>query len=195
MHLELAVRMCPSVEHAILFDADAARATAARDTLQRKTGRSIEVELATNPEDAVRRADAVVAATTVTNGYIPYSWLKRGSVALNVSLDDFLPEVFFKADLLFVDDWNLVRADCQRLLGRLHREGKIVGPGQVSASPKARSVDGELGDLVLGRHPGRERAEQIILVNPFGLAIEDVAFASHVFDIAQRRKLGTYLNV
>jgi ornithine cyclodeaminase/alanine dehydrogenase-like protein (mu-crystallin family) len=194
-HLELAIRTFPTINRAILFDVDAARAGSARDSLKQGITRQIEIEVAANPEDAVRPADAVVAATTVTNGYIPYSWLKPGCVALNVSLDDFLPEVFLKADLLFVDDWNLVSTDRRRLLGRLHQEGKIAGPHQVSAPANARRVDGELGDLALGRRPGRGGVDQIILVNPFGLAIEDVAFASRIFDIAQRRELGTYISV
>src|SRR6202021_1818787 len=193
-HLELAAKAVPTLERAILFDVNPKAAIAAASALQRVTG-SIEIELAENPEDAVRLADVVIAATAVTVGYIPYAWLKPGTVAINVSLDDFLPEVFFKADMLFVDDWNLIRADSHRMLGRLYREGKVAGPNETAPPPNARRVDGELADLVLGRHQGRRSEEEIVLVNPFGLAIEDVGFGSRVFDIAQARGLGKYVDV
>ena len=79
----------------------------------------------------------------------------------------FLPEVFLNADLLIVDDGNLVRSESRRLLGKLHREGRIAGPNEDSTALVARRVDGELGDLVVGRHPGRQNPNQIALVNPF----------------------------
>ena len=195
-HLKLAASTIPTLERVILFDVNppAARA-AATNALPRRADRPIEIELARSPETAVQSADVVVAATTATVGYIRHDWLRPGAVAINVSLDDFLPEVFLKADLLFVDDWKLVQADSRRLLGRLCREGKIVGPEETIVQSNARRVDGELADLVLRRHPGRRTAEEIILVNPFGLAIEDIGFASRVFDIARSRGLGMYVNV
>jgi ornithine cyclodeaminase/alanine dehydrogenase-like protein (mu-crystallin family) len=194
-HLALAVRTFPTLQCAVLFDVDPQAAKATARTLSGQAAQTIEIELAKSPKVAVHSADVVIAATTATVSYIPHDWLRPGAVAINVSLDDFLPDVFLKADLLFVDDWTLVREDSRRLLGQLYRQGRIAGPKQITAPPNARRIDGELGDLVLGRHIGRRTPEEIILVNPFGLAIEDVAFASRVFDIARNRGLGTYLSV
>src|SRR5207247_6559065 len=120
-------------------------------------------------------ADLVVTVTTSTTGYVRHSWLEPGALVVNVSLDDLLPEVLLRADKLFVDDWSLVAADEHRLLGRLIREGTI------------RAVDGELGELLGGSRPGRSRAEEIVVVNPFGLAIEDPAIANEVSRHAVRR--------
>jgi ornithine cyclodeaminase/alanine dehydrogenase-like protein (mu-crystallin family) len=192
-HLKIAARTLPTLERVLLFDANPLAATAAANGLLRET--AIQVELVKSAQAAVRSADVVVAATTATTGYIQHSWLRPGAVAINVSLDDFLPEVFLKADLLFVDDWNLVREDSRRVLGRLYREGSISGPKQTTAPLNARRVDGELADLVLRRHPGRRTAAEVILINPFGLAIEDIAFASRIFDIALKKGLGAYVDV
>lgn len=191
-HAELALRTFPSLRRVVLYDANASAAHTLADTLKSSGHDGVECEIAASAQDAVQCADALVAATTVTAGYIRHEWIKPGAVVVNVSLDDLLPEVFLKADLLFVDDWGLVRADSRRLLGKMYREGKVAGPDDPGADG-VRRVDGEIGDFVLARHPGRTRAEEIIVVNPFGLAIEDVAFASRVFGVARQQGLGVTL--
>jgi len=91
-----------------------------------------------------------------------------------------------QADKLFVDDWNLIVADDHRLLGRMLREGAICGPNQCGG----RAVDGQLGQLLAEGKRGRSHPDEIILVNPFGLAIEDLAIAKHVFQHARALGLG-----
>jgi ornithine cyclodeaminase/alanine dehydrogenase-like protein (mu-crystallin family) len=194
-HIEVAARTFPLLERVVLFDTNPTAAAGAVEHLQERLGRSPALEMADDAESAVREADVVVPATTVNAGYIPYDWLRPGALAVNVSLDDLMADALLRSDLLFVDDWNLIKADSRRLLGRLYREGRVAGPGNQSPPNGARRVDGELGDIVLGRHPGRQSAAQIIVVNPFGLAIEDVAFASRIFAVAQSGGLGTRLPV
>src|SRR6266699_6601033 len=84
----------------------------------------------TTAEEAIRVAQLIVPVTTTTTGYIPYEWLQPGSILVNISLDDPLPEVVFKADKVIVDDWNLVKNDPRRLIGRMYRAGQIIGPGE-----------------------------------------------------------------
>jgi ornithine cyclodeaminase/alanine dehydrogenase len=51
----------------------------------------------------------------------------------------------------------------------------------------------ELGSVVAGLHPGRQgRQEKIIAVN-MGVAVEDVATAKEIYEIALARKLGIEL--
>jgi ornithine cyclodeaminase len=40
---------------------------------------------------------------------------------------------------------------------------------------------------------GREREDEIILFNPFGLAIEDVALATVVYRVARESGVGKFL--
>ena len=142
-----------------------------------------------SPEEAIRGAHVIVTVTTTTAGYIRYDWLEPGALLVNVSLDDPLPEVVLRADKLFVDDWNLIAADGRRLLGRMLRAGAVCGPNQESV----RAVDGELGQLLASGHRGRFHADEIILFNPFGLAIEDLAVAKRVYEYARASGLGTEL--
>lgn len=143
-------------------------------------------------ERTIREADVIVTATTVSEPYIPYDWLSPGVLVLNVSLDDLDADAYLRADLLYVDDWQLITDDTQRLLGRLAREGKVTGPGE-PGPPGGRPVTGTLGQLLDGACPSRTSESQVIVVNPFGLAIEDLAIAQAVYVAAASRGLGTVL--
>lgn len=191
-HLELLLSRFPEVRRALVFDLEPSRAQRLCGEMTERFG-GVRVERAASAEEAVRAAHVVVPATTTTMGYIPFAWLRPGCVAVNVSLDDLLPDVMTNADLLLVDDWELVRTDPRRLLGRMTREGTLIGPADADPGRPCRRVDGELGDLVAGRIPGRTHPDQVVVVNPFGLAIEDVALATRVYRHALEAGLGQVL--
>jgi ornithine cyclodeaminase len=49
----------------------------------------------------------------------------------------------------------------------------------------------EVGEVLIGRHPGRRSAGEITLFKSLGLAIEDLAAAHHIYERAARDGLGT----
>lgn len=196
-HLRLLLERLPSLQEVALYDIDQTRADA---FVERHSGLIAKYDaailLVQHPREAVGNADIIVPVTTVTEGYIEFGWLRPGALVVNVSLDDLLPEVYLRADLVLVDDWRLVSTDGRRLLGRLHRQGVIYGPGdEVPASRRghARRVEAELGQALTGA-AGRRTEKDVIVVNPFGLAIEDVAVAARVYAVASERGLGTELD-
>jgi N-[(2S)-2-amino-2-carboxyethyl]-L-glutamate dehydrogenase len=146
----------------------------------------------TDVENAVRDGNVVVTATTASQAYVSDDWIAPGTTVINVSLDDIEEATYLRADLLYVDDWPLVTDDTQRLLGRLARAGKVTGPGQ-AAPDHGRSVTGTLGQLLTRACPSRQAEAQTIVVNPFGMAIEDLAIAHEVVAAAESRGLGVTL--
>jgi ornithine cyclodeaminase/alanine dehydrogenase-like protein (mu-crystallin family) len=192
-HLALLPERLPGLRQVRLFDLDRERAAALqRQHADALAARDVWLTLADSAEQAIRAAQLIVPVTTTTTGYIPLGWLQPGAILVNISLDDPLPEVALEAGKLFVDDWHLVRTDSRRLLGRLYREGLIDGP-DTPANGRARRVDAQIGEVVLGTRPGRTSADEVILVNPFGMSIEDVALAAEVQTAARRLGLGSYL--
>lgn len=132
--------------------------------------------------------------TTTTEGYIPYEWLSPGCLLVHVSLDDAMPDVALEANLVVVDDWKLVRGDHRRLLGRLHRAGLIHGPGEEPRTARPEAAAWMPSSASCSRAPSSFRGpDDVVLVNPFGLAIEDLAIAGRVYDVARQRDLGTML--
>ncbi|HET8845357.1 MAG TPA: ornithine cyclodeaminase family protein [Ktedonobacteraceae bacterium] len=195
-HIELLLKYFPRIRTIRMFDLDQERITRLQSMLSRTLQQHSVAFLPTKTaEDAIRPARLIVPVTTTTTGYIHYSWLRPGALLVNVSLDDALPSVVFQADSIVVDDWSLVRNDSRRLIGRMYREGKILGPGEPGdvVQGDRRRIDAELGEIVVGKKVGRISPEDIILFNPFGLAIEDIALASQVYRLAQKDGLGMHL--
>ncbi len=192
-HITLLAEQLPHLRHIRIFDVEGERIAALqRELAPVLTAKRVEMQPVATAEEAIRPARLIVPVTTTTTGYIPYDWLQPGSLLVNISLDDPLPEVVLKADVVVVDDWNLVRNDPRRLLGRMYREGKVTGPDDLPEAGKRR-IDAQLGEIVAGSKPGRRSPQDIILVNPFGLAIEDVGLAACVYRAARDSGLGVWL--
>ena len=184
-HLDLLPPLLPGLAEIRLHDVAPGRAQALAMSFER--GLRQRLRVAPSAERAIRGAELVITTTTATEAYVALDWLAPGALVVNVSLDDVLPEVVLGVDRVVVDDWDVVKGDRRRLLGRMARDGLVTGPG--AAGP----VHAQLGDLLVGRRPGREGDRERILVNPFGLAIEDVALAVRVHAAARRLGLGVGL--
>ena len=70
----------------------------------------------------------------------------------------------------------------------------VFGPEErgVATPGQQRRIDGTLGNVVQGT-TGRTDKDEIILENPFGMAIADLAIASHAYQVAQQQGLGLWL--
>ena len=188
VHVDLLRTRCPAAEF-VLHDVVPERAASLADEVGATTAEA---------RAAVEGADVVVCTTTVTEGYIGLDWLAPGALVAHVSLDDLLPDAIAGADLLVVDDWDLVAADDRRVLGRMWRRGEVVGPGGERHDPAhtgGRAVDAAMADVVAGRHPGREAPEARIVSNPFGMGVLDVALAAEVLDGARAAGRGTSMTI
>ncbi|MEZ0075268.1 ornithine cyclodeaminase family protein [Planotetraspora sp. GP83] len=187
-HLRLLPAVLPDLREVRLFDLDPSACRRLADDL-RAGHPDLKVVEAAGPRECVAGAQLVVPVTTTTSGYIAFDWLAPGALIAHVSLDDLLPEVVRRADLVLVDDWGLVAADSRRLLGRMYRSGELLAPDgarfhDAQAKAGIRRVDGHLGEVLAGVHPGRRSAEDIVVSNPFGMALLDVAVAHEVVSAA-----------
>lgn len=167
----------PGLEEVHLFDLDRAAAETFAAGLD-----DVAVRVHQGPEPAVAAADVVVTATVADEPWLPWSWLRPGTFVSNVSIMDVHEEVFVNAGKVVVDDWD-----------QCNREGKVIHRLVEAGRFSREDVHAELGEIVAGLRPGREQAEEVILLNPMGMAIEDVACARAVFDRALHEGLGTWL--
>jgi 2,3-diaminopropionate biosynthesis protein SbnB len=166
-----------------LFDA---RRDAARDLAELLGARrgDVAVRIAGSAEEAVRAGEVVVACTVTDRPYIPLAWLRPGAFVANVSIMDVHKDVFLGADKVVVDDWD-----------QCNRERKLLNELVLEGSFSRERLHAELGEVVSGRRPGREHDDEIILLNPMGIAVEDVACAAEVFVRAKRQGVGTWLDL
>ena len=57
------------------------------------------------------------------------------------------------------------------------------------------SVHAELGEILLGRKPGRESEKEITLFDATGIALQDLAVAVRAYEAALERGVGTRLQL
>lgn len=133
-------------------------------------------------ESAVRAADVVVTCTVTDSPYLAYDWLKPGVFISNVSIMDVHKDVYEKADKVVVDDWD-----------QSNREKKIINQLVLEGRFSRERLHAELGEIVIGAQSGRENDNEIILLNPMGMAIDDLICARYFYRLAHERGIGTRL--
>lgn len=181
LQLEVLLDLHPEIESIALFDLSVAAAAKLRTRLEPRLG-AAAVRVCPSPEAAARGAEVVITATVADRPYLPFSWLERGAFVSNVSIMDIERDVFLKADKLVVDDWD----QCNREKKVIHQ---LVEAGLLSRE----QLHAELGEVVAGQRPGRETPDEIIVLNPMGMAIEDIACARAVYGAAVAEGVGTWL--
>jgi ornithine cyclodeaminase len=144
----------------------------------------VDWRLAGSAEEAIRRAEVVVTCTTVAEPYLPFEWLAPGTFVSNVSIMDVHKDVFLRADKVVVDDWEQSNRE-KKVINQLVQEGRF----------SRERLHAELGEIVAGRKPGRESEDEIILLNPMGMAIEDIACAQAFYRQALEAGVGTWLSL
>ncbi len=151
----------------------------ARRFARRESDRlGIEIEPVAEARDAVHGADLVCTMTAARDPILYGDWLSPGAHVNAVgSCTPKTRELDAKAVArcrLFVDRIESALRESGDFL--LAKSEGAVGDGHIL---------GELGDVVLGRVPGRMLATDVTVFESLGLAVEDVAAAHHVFEKAR----------
>ncbi len=181
MQLLTLLEQFPSITAIHLYDLDPAVANRLIDELGRRFP-AVDYRVAASAEDAVRAGEVVITCTVTDKPYIPYDWLRTGSFISNVSIMDVHKDVFLKVDKVVVDDWE-----------QSNREKKIINQLVLENRFSRDQLHAELGQIIAGLRPGRETNNEIILLNPMGMAIEDIACAQVIYRKAVAAGIGTRL--
>jgi ornithine cyclodeaminase len=137
-------------------------------------------------EAAVRGADIIVTATTAAEPILKRDWISPGAhlnvVGSSIPTTREVDGATLAAASLFVDRRESTINEGGDYLFAL-REGAI-GPDHIRA---------EIGELVIGKHPGRTSPDEITLFKSLGLAIEDLASADYLYHKARESQAGTWV--
>jgi len=142
----------------------------------------LRVIIAKSAEAAVRDCPVMITCTVTDTPYLAFDWLARGAFLANVSIMDVERDVFLKVDKVVVDDWD-----------QSNREKKIINLLVEAGEFSRERLHAELGEIIVGDKPGRETDDEIILLNPMGMAIDDIACAKAILHRAEDRGIGTVL--
>jgi ornithine cyclodeaminase len=183
MQLLTLLEQFPSITRIYLFDLNSSAAHCLKEALSQSFPK-VEYQLTPHAEEAVREGEVVITCTVVDKPYLPYEWLRQGSFISNVSIMDVHKEVFLRADKVVVDDWEQANRE-KKILNQLVLEGRF----------SREQLHAELGEIIIGQRAGRESDKEIILFNPMGMAIEDMACAHVLYAKALTAQVGTWLNL
>ena len=175
-----------------VFDFDEIRVTSKRPESREEFARNLTeclgkpVKAVATAEEALAGADIMVEASRLTEPEVllKTEWVTPGTLvvpygtvsAVEISLTDVMVKVV-------VDDWGQANAGRFGALRRHVDEGLLT----------RENLHAELGDIVAGHAPGRERPDERILFWHRGLATTDVALAYLILRRAEEAGLGTVL--
>ncbi|MBU9192962.1 ornithine cyclodeaminase family protein [Burkholderia gladioli] len=144
----------------------------------------IPVVSANSKKEAVERADIVITTTRGKGSLVEADWVKPGTHIVAIGTDakgkqEFDPEIFRNAKVV-VDS-----------IMQCSEKGEIQHP----LSKKIITKDGihaEIGEVLLGKKPGRESDEEITIFDSTGMAIQDNTTSTKIYRNAIENKVGTF---
>jgi ornithine cyclodeaminase len=158
-----------------VYDSDPARAEAfvsARRELAERYGAALR--RAVSPREALEGADVITTVTTSTRPVFEGAWVEEGAHVTGVgsytpTMQELPPELLERAARIYVDDREAVESEA----------GDFLIPQAEGRFSRDR-ITGELGELILGRTPGRTDAREITVMKTVGFATLDVVTADEI---------------
>jgi ornithine cyclodeaminase/alanine dehydrogenase-like protein (mu-crystallin family) len=184
-HLEFMLMLRPNLEEVRIYSPTVKnRESFAREWSEKTGKRIVAVD---HPRKAVQGCQIVTCATAAFDPCFDGTWLEPGThvtcitnpdgTAMRRELDD---TTFDRADTIVVFSKEQIYHD---------KQIDILGP--VERGLKKYEEIGELGELLLGKIPGRTRPDQItVFANNTGMGLQFAAVGALVFELAQKRGLG-----
>lgn len=184
-HLEYLLMVRPSIEEVRIYSPTKANRESFAREWSEKTGKRIIA--AEHPRDAVQGCQIVTCATAAFDPCFDGAWLEPGTHVTCITNPD---GTAMRREL---DDTTYDRADKIVVFSReqIHHDKQFDILGPVERGLKTFEEIGELGELLLGRIPGRTRPDQITLfANNTGMGLQFAAVGARVLELAEQRNLG-----
>lgn len=178
-HMEAIAAVRP-LRRARIWSRNPEHAAALASELRRRFGFPIEAVL--SAEAAIREADIVATVTASAEPILQRAWLKEGvhinAVGSSIPTSREIDTATMVAARLFVDRRESALAEAGDLLIAM-REDAVTGD----------HIQAELGEVIIGKNPGRRSPGELTVFKSLGLAVEDVASAAYL--VRRARETGT----
>ncbi|MFN2578098.1 MAG: ornithine cyclodeaminase family protein [Pyrinomonadaceae bacterium] len=139
-------------------------------------------------EAVVRDANIIVTATTSRQPVLRREWIAPGA-HIN-AIGTFSPKAR-ELDTATVASCSLF---VDRRESAFNEAGDyLIAAGEGAVAPN--TIRAELGELLIGKHPGRTSADEITIFKSLGLAMEDLAAAEYCYRKAAGMNRGTSISL
>jgi ornithine cyclodeaminase len=145
----------------------------------------LNVEIFPTVETAVADADLIITATASQQPLIQAAWLKPGVhiIAMgsnSATKQELYPDVLQRADVIITDS-----IEQSARIGEIHH-------ALAAKTITQAKIQGELGNLLLGKIPGRTHPQQITVADLIGLDVQEAAVATLALERALFLGLGQW---
>ncbi len=173
----------PELEEIAVFCRRRSQAETLQEDCQRRWG--APVVIADSVSAALADADVILSITTASEPLIHAVDIKPGALTIQMSGHECDFDVVLQCRKVVTDNWESLK----------HRG--IITPALMHAQGLLKDDDlyGTLGELILGRKPGRENENERIHFAHMGMGVEDIALASAVYNSACDLGLGQRLKL
>ncbi len=173
----------PDLEEIAVFSRQREQAEALQEDCRRRW--AAPVVIADSVSAALADADVVLPVTTSNQPLIHAREVKPGALTIQLSGHECDFDVIHQCRRIVTDNWEVLK----------HRG--IITPALMHAQGLLRDDDiyGSLGQLLLGRKPGRESESERIDFAHMGMGVEDIALAWDVYSTACDLGLGQRLRL
>jgi alanine dehydrogenase len=149
---------------------------------------ALDIAAAATAREAVEGADIVCTVTSSREPVLEGAWLAAGThvnaVGASVRTARELDSAAVARARVFVD----------RRESAAHEAGDLLVP-LAEGAIGADHIQGELGEVLIGRVPGRRGPDEVTLFKSLGLAVEDVAAAHFIYTRAREADAGTWVEL
>jgi ornithine cyclodeaminase/alanine dehydrogenase-like protein (mu-crystallin family) len=167
----------PQIEEIKIFDTN--QSVLSEFLTAAKEHPALNITTCASARDVIEGADVIVTATGhLEERVYKEKWVKDGALVLPVHTRGWEQALLNQVEKLVIDDWE--------------QFNKALGgtDGYYSPLPELYA---ELGEIVVGKKPGRENSSERIINFNFGMAIHDVCMATEVLERARAKGIGTML--
>lgn len=142
---------------------------------------NIGAEVVSSPEVVVRQSQLVVTTTPARDPLVQADWLHPGLHITAMGSDQDGKNELTAACLGTADLYVADRLSQTAIVGELR--------AALANGTEPRELT-ELGEVILGTHPGRTAPDQITIADLTGTGAQDTAIATHAFDTLQAAGAG-----
>jgi alanine dehydrogenase len=174
-----------SFEHVFAYDIDGDQARRFADELSRQL--QIPVEQTSDVREAMKRSDVCVTCTPSTRFFLKQEYVQPGTFIAAVGADSETKQEL-EPELLARNKTVVDIVEQCASIGELHH---AIACGLMTKE----QVHAELGAVVAGTKPGRTSADEIIVFDSTGMALQDVIAAASVYTKAINKGVGRMLNL
>lgn len=173
------------LEEVYVFDIDENRTKIFVEEMQKELSKyNTEFKVAKTSDQAIEDADIIITVTTSKKPVFDGYKVKKGATISAVGsylpvMQEVDPVALTRANKIFFESTDAVLSESGDILKPL--EEKIISKDD---------FNGELGNVINGKIPGRENDDEIIVFKTVGIAVQDVVTAKKIYDKAVEKNIG-----